>query len=173
MMRAPQRMFWIQCRKKQSSTTFRRQCGGDETIGRIASSLGNPIDARSTEPCHPHLPLPLEVCVVVGKNFGYPPNLRIRLEGSEGERTRDTIVNVEYKQMVPCCYHCVGFGHWSQKCRRQENKRPGKWNQIISEKPTPTSPATKFSGKPFPANPKNQNSKKRTVPGDPIADVES
>lgn len=114
MMRAPQRMFWIQCRKKQSSTTFRRQYGGDETIGRIASSLGNPIDTRSTEPCHPHLPLPLEVCVVVGKNFGYPPNLRIRLEGSEGERTRDTIVNVEYKQMVPCCYHCVGFGHWSQ-----------------------------------------------------------
>lgn len=31
---------------------------GDEAIGRIASSLGIPIEARATETCHPHLPPP-------------------------------------------------------------------------------------------------------------------
>lgn len=33
---------------------------GDEAIGRIASVLGSPIDARISKPTHPHLPPPLE-----------------------------------------------------------------------------------------------------------------
>lgn len=40
---------------------------GEEAIGRIASSLGSPIEARAAKPTHPKLPLPLEVCVIIGK----------------------------------------------------------------------------------------------------------
>lgn len=42
---------------------------GDEAIGRIASALGKPLDAKSKEPLHQLLPPPLKVCVVVDRNF--------------------------------------------------------------------------------------------------------
>lgn len=46
---------------------------GEEAIGRIASSLGSPIEVKSAAASrHPHLPPPLEICVVIGRSFNYP-----------------------------------------------------------------------------------------------------
>lgn len=97
---------------------------GDEAVGRIVSSLGIPIEAKVTTMRHPHLPPPLEVCVVIGKNFTYPENIRIRTEGHENEPSRDTIVGVEYGRRIPCS-KCVGFGHWPQQCRGREEPQGG------------------------------------------------
>ncbi|KMZ59389.1 hypothetical protein ZOSMA_69G00870 [Zostera marina] len=154
--------------------------GGDEAIGRIASALGRSLEDRTIEPSHqnPHLPPPLEVCVVIDRSFNYPPTLRIRLEGNEGVPGRDTLINIEYGQRTPYCTHCGGFGHWSQKCRGQ---RTGKWAQIISTAVAPVKePAASFMANRNPANPaKLQNSKlrklstrRRRIP-DQIAVVES
>lgn len=115
---------------------------GDEAIGRIASSLGAPIDARAAKQLNTHLPPPLEVCVIMGSEFGYPATVRIRLEGNEGEPTRDNIVNIEYAQRMPLCRHCRGYGHWTQKCRKSESKDRGEWNKVITTMPPLMSPIT-------------------------------
>lgn len=72
---------------------------GDEAIGRIVSALGRPIDARTRKSQHtnPFLPPPLEVCVVVDRHFGYPQNVRIRMEGNESTPSRDTIISIEHE----------------------------------------------------------------------------
>lgn len=62
---------------------------GDEAVSRISSSLGKPIEARVASTRQPFLPPPLETCVIIGKYFDYPPNIRIRTEGCEGEPGRD------------------------------------------------------------------------------------
>lgn len=80
----------------------------EEAIGRIASSLGSPIEARSSEPVHPDLPPPLEACVIIGRTFSYPPALESRSRAMKVNQT-ETIVSVEYAQRVPYC--CEGFGH--------------------------------------------------------------
>lgn len=129
---------------------------GDEAVGRIASALGKPIEARTRRPLHPHpflLP-PLEVCVVVDKSFGYPPNVRIRLESNEGTPSRDTMISIEYEQRVPYCNHCGGFGHWSKKCKGWDTEHEGRWAQTISA--AATVPAA-HSGDQHPKRNWNQN----------------
>lgn len=138
---------------------------GEEEIGRIASFLGIPISARLAREkhTHPHLPPPLEVCVIVEKNFNYPPNVRIRLEGNKGAPSRDTIVSLEYEQKIPYCFRCSGFGHWPQHCRKHENVRPGIWNRIISESPKlpEVQLETSSTEEYIPAKGKFENSKSR------------
>lgn len=124
----------------------------DEAIGRIASALGNPLDARVRKSSHPHLPPALEVCVVVNRNFDYLSNLRIRLEGNEGVPRRDTIINIEYEQRVPYCSHRGGFGHWIHKCRGRDTMRSGKWAQTISAVEAPAIKPKANSGNRDPAN---------------------
>lgn len=126
-----------------------------------------------------HPPAPLEVCVIVGSDFGYPTTVRIRLEGNEGELMRDNIVNIEYVQWMPFCLHCRGYGHWTQKCRRSENKDRGEWNKSITVVPPPVNagkPITGNARKTQKTNPRqNQNPKnrrRRYVP-DHIPDVGS
>lgn len=104
----------------------------EEAVGRIASSLGNPIEAGADPPAYPKLPPPLEVCVIIGKGFNCPNNVRIRVEGNEGNPKRDSVVSIDYPQRTPYCCQCAGFGHWPQQCRRT-NSNPGKWNKIIME----------------------------------------
>lgn len=115
---------------------------GDKAISRIASSLGRPIKAKTADPGHSLLPPPLEACVIVGKVFDYPTNIRIKTEDNEAKPGSDSIVSVDYVQRVLLCFRCVGFGHWPQQCRG-ENERRGNWNKYIATTPARTSiPAT-------------------------------
>lgn len=99
---------------------------GEEAISRIASTLGNPKEERG------RAPPPLEVCVSINKNFTYPDRLHLRVEGQENSPDRDVTVNVEYERKVPYCIKCVGFGHWPQKCRVNNDEPTGVWRRHVS-----------------------------------------
>lgn len=110
---------------------------GDEAIGRITSSLGIPLKARVVRQHHPDHPPPLEACVIIGVNFTYPPSVKIRTEGNEGKPSRDIMVNIKYEQRVSYFLHCKGYGHWTQKYRREDKEAPGRWNKTIEESQPP------------------------------------
>lgn len=96
--------------------------------------------------------------IVIGKDFTYPTNIRIRTEGHEGKPGRNTIVSVDYEQRVPFCFRCAGFGHWLQQSRKMENEQSEKWNTYIAKSPITASKQNSYEpmGN-YPA--KRQNSK--------------
>lgn len=135
----------------------------EEAIGRIASSLGIPIEAKAMRLNHSYLLPPLETCTIIGRDFNYPSSIRIRSEGNEGEPRRDLIVNVEYKQRMPFCRKFDGYEHWPQQCRGAENARLGEWNNHIAK----ISPVTEERnpnecGKSYPIKNSDSNSNYRT-----------
>ncbi|KMZ72774.1 hypothetical protein ZOSMA_15G01130 [Zostera marina] len=129
---------------------------GDEAIGRIASSLGVPLEARATDQRNQYLPPPLEVCVVIDRKFSYPTSIRIRTEGHECEPTRDVVFNVEYVINTPYCFRCAGYGHWPQQCKGRA-ELGGRWNEYISAEPT--TPDDRTGDRAAGGNSKIQNTK--------------
>lgn len=116
------------------------------------------------------------------RNFGYPTNVRIRIESNKGEPRRDTILNIEYEQRVPFCANCEGYGHWSQKCRKLGGDHWGGWNLTIAVAKAPVSYGVDSSGEHNPAKTqkfqnqkkiKNSTQKAKDVVPDHIKSVES
>lgn len=84
----------------------------EETISRIASPLGTPLNGHfsygnsSSVDAH--------VAVVVDAQFHFLKAINILIEGEEEESFN--VITITYSSIPPICHKCVGFGYHTSKC---------------------------------------------------------